>query len=262
MTVGASPQGSIIYLEDVTVDYDGFKALTDLSFFMDYRELRVVIGPNGAGKTTLLDVISGKVQPTSGRVIFGKHTDLIGRRENEIASLGIGRKFQTPSIFANLSVRENLELSLARPSKGVLATLRSRLSGEQQARIEETLERIGLEGRGGERAGGLSHGEKQWLEIGMVMAQDPELLLIDEPVAGMTEEETARTGELLESIAADRSVLVIEHDMEFVRQIARTVTVLHQGSVLCEGPVEQVQSDPRVLEVYLGHRRETAHAQR
>jgi urea transport system ATP-binding protein len=143
---------SIIYLENVTVDFDGFKALHDLNFFMDYRELRVVIGPNGAGKTTLLDVISGKVRPAAGRVIFGKHTELIGRRENEIASLGIGRKFQTPSIFANLGVRENLELSLARPSKGVLATLRSRLSGEQQARIEETLESIGLGGRGEERA--------------------------------------------------------------------------------------------------------------
>ena len=258
----AAPEGSIIYLENVTVDFDGFKALHDLNFFMDYRELRVVIGPNGAGKTTLLDVVSGKVQPATGRVIFGKHTELVGLRENEIASLGIGRKFQTPSIFANLSVRENLELSLARPSKGVMATLRARLGGAQRSRVEETLETIGLGGRGGERAGGLSHGEKQWLEIGMVMAQDPELLLVDEPVAGMTEEETARTGELLESIAAERSVLVIEHDMEFVRQIARTVTVLHQGTVLCEGPVEQVQSDPRVLEVYLGHRRETADAHR
>jgi urea transport system ATP-binding protein len=203
------------------------------------------------------------VQPTSGRVIFGKHTDLIGRRENEIASLGIGRKFQTPSIFENLSVRENLELSLARPSKGVLATLRSRLSGEQQARIEETLERIGLEGRGGERAGGLSHGEKQWLEIGMVIVQQAELLLVDEPVAGMTDEETARTAELLQAIARDRAVLVIEHDMEFVRSLARRVTVLHEGRVLCEGSVDEVQQDPRVREVYLGRSHapaEAAHA--
>jgi urea transport system ATP-binding protein len=254
---------SIIYLESVTVEFDGFRALHDLNFFMDHRELRVVIGPNGAGKTTLLDVISGKVQPTSGRVIFGKHTDLIGRRENEIASLGIGRKFQTPSIFANLSVRENLELSLARPSKGVLATLRSRLSGEQQARIEETLERIGLEGRGGERAGGLSHGEKQWLEIGVVIVQQAELLLVDEPVAGMTDEETARTAELLQAIARDRAVLVIEHDMEFVRSLARRVTVLHEGRVLCEGSVDEVQQDPRVREVYLGRSHapaEAAHA--
>jgi urea transport system ATP-binding protein len=259
----AAPEGSIIYLESVTVEFDGFKALHDLNFFMDYRELRVVIGPNGAGKTTLLDVISGKVQPTAGRVIFGKHTDLIGRRENEIASLGIGRKFQTPSIFANLSVRENLELSLARPSKGVMATLRSRLSGEQQTRIEETLDSIGLGGRGGERAGGLSHGEKQWLEIGMVIVQQAELLLVDEPVAGMTDEETARTAELLQAIARDRAVLVIEHDMEFVRSLARRVTVLHEGSVLCEGSVDEVQQDPRVREVYLGRSHaptEAAHA--
>ena len=227
MTVTASPGGSIIYLEDVTVDYDGFKALNGLNFFMDYKELRVVIGPNGAGKTTLLDVISGKVQPSVGRVIFGRNTDLVGRRENEIASLGVGRKFQTPSIFANLTVRENLELALARASKGVLATLQARFSGEQRDRIETTLETIGLALHADERAGGLSHGEKQWLEIGMVMVQDAELLLVDEPVAGMTDEETEKTGHLLQGIAQERAVLVIEHDMEFVRSIARTVTVLH-----------------------------------
>jgi urea transport system ATP-binding protein len=259
----AASEGSIIYLENVTVEFDGFKALHDLNFFMDYRELRVVIGPNGAGKTTLLDVISGKVQPVAGRVIFGKSTELVGRRENEIASLGIGRKFQTPSIFANLSVRENLELSLARPSKGVVATLRARLDGDQRRRIEETLESIGLAGRGEERAGGLSHGEKQWLEIGMVIVQEAELLLVDEPVAGMTDEETGRTAELLQSIAKDRAVLVIEHDMEFVRSLARKVTVLHEGSVLCEGAVDVVQQDERVREVYLGRSRaesEASHA--
>src|SRR5262245_51983835 len=162
MTVGASPGGSIIYLEDVTVDFDGFKALRDLNFYMDYRELRVVIGPNGAGKTTLLDVISGKVEPTAGRAIFGKNTDLVGRRENEIAALGIGRKFQTPSIFANLTVRDNLELSRFRRSKGVFATLRSELDGEGRRQIAETLETIGLADKADERAGGLSHGEKQW----------------------------------------------------------------------------------------------------
>ena len=252
MTVTASPGGSIIYLEDVTVDYDGFKALNGLNFFMDYKELRVVIGPNGAGKTTLLDVISGKVQPRGGRVIFGRSTDLVGRRENEIASLGVGRKFQTPSIFANLTVRENLELALARVSKGVLATLQARFSGEQRERIEATLETTGLARHADDRAGGLSHGEKQWLEIGMVMVQDAELLLVDEPVAGMTDEETEKTGQLLQGIAQERAVLVIEHDMEFVRSIARTVTVLHEGSVLCEGPVDQVQNDERVMEVYLG----------
>jgi urea transport system ATP-binding protein len=251
---------AIIYLENVTVDYDGFKALRQLNFFMDRRELRVVIGPNGAGKTTLLDVISGRVQPVSGRVIFGHHTDLTGLRENQIAALGIGRKFQTPSVFPNLTVRDNVDLSLRRPSKGVFAALVDRAEAGDRQRIADVLETVGLSAKAGRLAGALSHGEKQWLEIGMVIAQDPELLLVDEPVAGMTDEETARTGELLQSIAADRSVLVIEHDMEFVRQIARIVTVMHQGAVLCEGPVDVVQGDPRVLEVYLGRRREVAPA--
>ena len=253
---------AIVYLEDVTVSFDGFKALSRLNFYMDRRELRVVIGPNGAGKTTLLDVISGRVKPEHGRVIFGRNTDLTVLSENQIAALGIGRKFQTPSVFVNLTVWENVELSLRRPSKGVLATLMSRDGGEARDRIAATLDTVGLGAKGGAPAGALSHGEKQWLEIGMVMAQDPELLLVDEPVAGLTDEETARTGELLMSIAAERSVLVIEHDMEFVRQIARTVTVLHQGSVLVEGPVEDVQRDPRVLEVYLGQRKATPDAVR
>ena len=232
----------IIYLEDVTVDYDGFLALKRLNFYMDRQELRVVIGPNGAGKTTLLDAISGRVKPASGRVIFGHHTDLVALRENEIAALGIGRKFQTPSVFVNLTVRENVELSLRRASKGVFATLFDRGDvADERTRIAGALETIGLSDKQHWRAGALSHGEKQWLEIGMVMAQDPELLL---------------------GIARDRSVLVIEHDMEFVRQLGAKVTVLHQGAVLCEGPVEQVQRDPRVLEVYLGQRRESAHAQR
>ena len=252
--------GAMIYLEDVTVDYDGFKALSRLNFYVDRRELRVVIGPNGAGKTTLLDVISGRVKPESGRVIFGHHTDLVPLRENQIAALGVGRKFQTPSVFVNLTVWENVELSLRRPSKGVFATLFEREGENERRRIVDVLETVGLGAKGDDVAGTLSHGEKQWLEIGMVIAQDPELLLVDEPVAGMTEEETARTGALLESIAADRSVLVIEHDMEFVRQIARKVTVLHQGTVLCEGSVEQVQADPRVLEVYIGRRREAGDA--
>jgi urea transport system ATP-binding protein len=196
-------------------------------------------------------------------VIFGKNTDLTGRRENEIAALGIGRKFQTPSIFANLTVRENLELALARASTGVLATIRARLDGGQRARVDGTLEAIGLTAEAGLRAGGLSHGQKQWLEIGMVIVQDAELLLVDEPVAGMTDAETEKTGRLLQDVARERAVLVIEHDMEFVRRIARTVTVLHEGSVLCEGPVDQVQQDERVLEVYLGRSRDeagTAHA--
>jgi urea transport system ATP-binding protein len=253
---------SIVYLEDVTVSYDGFKALNRLSFVMERRELRVVIGPNGAGKTTLLDVISGRAKPDHGRVIFGRATDLTALGENQIATLGVGRKFQTPSVFVNLSVWENVELSLRRRSKGVLATLLAREGAEARDRIAATLNTVGLGAKAAAPAGALSHGEKQWLEIGMVMAQDPELLLVDEPVAGLTDEETARTGDLLLAIAAERSVLVIEHDMEFVRRIARKVTVLHQGTVLCEGPVDQVQSDPRVLEVYLGRAREAVDAGR
>ena len=249
-------RGSIIYLEGVTVDFDGFKALDNLNFIVDYRELRVVIGPNGAGKTTLLDVISGKVKPVSGRVVFGKDTDLIGLPEHEITTLGIGRKFQTPSVYLNLSVWENLDLSLKRSSKGVFATLVSKPDRAETEKITSTLETIGLAEKADVRAGALSHGEKQWLEIGMVLLQDPALLLIDEPVAGMTDRETEQTGLLLQSLADRRSIIVIEHDMEFVRQIARTVTVLHEGTVLCEGPVEKVQADPRVVEIYLGRQKE------
>jgi urea transport system ATP-binding protein len=247
--------GSIIYLEDVTVDYDGFKALQDLNFLMDYSELRVVIGPNGAGKTTLLDVISGRVAPSKGRVVFGRSQDLRGLREHEIASLGVGRKFQTPAIFANLTVYENLELSCRQKSKGVLATLLARPPADERTAVFRTLESIGLADRAAELAGLLSHGEKQWLELGMAIVQDAQLLLVDEPVAGLTDEETERTADLLQAVAADRAVLVIEHDMEFVRRIARTVTVLHEGRVLCEGPVEQVQNDARVMEIYLGRER-------
>ena len=250
--------GSIIYLEGVTVDYDGFKALNNLNFIVNHRELRVVIGPNGAGKTTLLDVISGKTKPAEGRVIFGKDTDLKGLREYEITQLGIGRKFQAPSIYSNLTVWENLDLSLSRPSKGVLSTLRGHSTVAERKQIDEALETIGLTEQAPLRAGSLSHGQKQWLEIGMVILQDPELLLVDEPVAGMTDEETAQTGRLLQSLAEKHAIIVIEHDMEFVRQIARTVTVLHEGTVICEGPVEKVQADPRVVEIYLG-RQKVAH---
>ena len=250
---------SIIYLESVTVDFDGFKALNNLNFIANYNELRVVIGPNGAGKTTLLDVISGKVNPASGRVIFGKDTDLTGLPEHEIATLGIGRKFQAPSIYGNLTVWDNLDLSLKRPSKGVLPTLLGASTPEERERISATLQTTGLEDKADVRAGSLSHGQKQWLEIGMVILQDPALLLVDEPVAGMTDRETEQTGLLLQSLAEKHAIIVIEHDMEFVRQIARTVTVLHEGTVLCEGPVEQIQSDPRVVEIYLGHHK-AAHA--
>lgn len=250
-------RGSIIYLEGVIVDYDGFKALNNLNFIVNYNELRVVIGPNGAGKTTLLDVICGKTKPASGRVIFGKDTELIGKREDEIVKLGIGRKFQAPSIYGNLTVRENLDLSLKRVSKGVFPTLLGRPTQGEYDRISETLETIGLKDHAQTRAGSLSHGQKQWLEIGMVILQDPALLLVDEPVAGMTDKETEQTGVLLQSLATKHAIVVIEHDMEFVRQIARIVTVLHEGTVICEGPVEKVQADERVREIYLGRQKVT-----
>lgn len=248
-------RGSIIYLDGVIVDYDGFKALNNLNFIVNYNELRVVIGPNGAGKTTLLDVISGKTKPAAGRVIFGKDRDLLPLREHEIATLGIGRKFQAPSIYANLTVWENLDLSLHRPSKGVFATLLGRSTAAEREKITVTLETIGLKDRAQARAGALSHGQKQWLEIGMVILQDPALLLVDEPVAGMTDKETEQTGILLQSLTEHHAIVVIEHDMEFVRQIARTVTVLHEGTVICEGPVETVQADERVREIYLGRQK-------
>jgi urea transport system ATP-binding protein len=250
-----SDKGSIIYLEGVIVDYDGFKALDNLNFFVNYNELRIVIGPNGAGKTTLLDVICGKTKPASGRVIFGKDIDLIGKREDQISALGIGRKFQAPSIYANLTVWENLDLSLKRESKGVFATLMSKPTEAERGKIEAALETIGLKDYPYRRAGSLSHGQKQWLEIGMVILQDPLLLLVDEPVAGMTDKETKQTGLLLQTLAERHAVVVIEHDMEFVRQIARTVTVLHEGTVICEGPVDKVQADDRVREIYLGRQR-------
>ena len=253
-------RGSIIYLEGVTVDFEGFKALRNLNFIVNYHELRVVIGPNGAGKTTLLDVISGKVKPATGRVIFGKDIELLSLREHEIATLGIGRKFQTPSVYGNLSVWDNLDLSIRRQSKGVFSTLISALSSEETDRINAMLKTIGLQEKARTRAGALSHGEKQWLEIGMVLLQDPALLLVDEPVAGMSDRETEQTGQLLTSLTDKHSIIVIEHDMEFVRQIARTITVLHEGTVLCEGSVEQIQSDPRVVEIYLGRQKKESHA--
>ena len=255
--IGSRHQRSIIYLEGVTVDFDGFKALSNLNLVVDYHELRVIIGPNGAGKSTLLDAISGKVQPVSGRIVFGQGTDLIGLRENEITALGIGRKFQTPSVYTTLPVWDNLDLSLRRNSKGVFATLWSKSRQEELDKIAQTLKTIGLTNKAQILAGQLSHGEKQWLEIAMVILQDPELLLIDEPVAGMTDQETEKTGELLESLTENHSVIVIEHDMEFVRQIAKTVTVLHEGTVLCEGPMETIKDDPRVIEIYLGRQKET-----
>lgn len=243
---------SIVYMEGVTVDFDGFKALTNVNFYIEPGELRVVIGPNGAGKTTLLDVICGKTRPIHGRVILDRLTDVLSLPEYKIAQKGIGRKFQTPSVLSHLSVSENIELALHRKRRGVFATLFDVKEKRAKERIDSTLEMVGLKDRRHHRAENLSHGEKQWLEIGMVLAQEPKVLLIDEPAAGLSDSETRRTGELLLSLAGRYSIIVIEHDMNFVKQIANKVTVLHEGKVLCEGPFERVQKDPRVIEVYLG----------
>ncbi|MAX31989.1 urea transport system ATP-binding protein [Onishia taeanensis] len=243
--------GPILYLEDVNVSFDGFKAINNLNLTINDGELRCIIGPNGAGKTTMMDIITGKTRPDSGQVWFGSRHNLLTKNEPEIASLGIGRKFQKPTVFEALSVFDNLELAMA-ADKRVLPTLTARLSGEQRSRIDEVLETIGLESLCGRQAGILSHGQKQWLEIGMLLMQRPRLLLVDEPVAGMTEQEMERTAELLTSLAGKQSVVVVEHDMGFVRSIARQVTVLHQGSVLAEGTMDQVSNDPKVIEVYLG----------
>jgi urea transport system ATP-binding protein len=243
--------GKILYLENVTVSFDGFKALNDLTFYMDPGELRCIIGPNGAGKTTMMDVITGKTRPDAGSAWFGRSIDLLTLSEPEIADAGIGRKFQKPTVFEHLTVFENLELALA-GNKAFWPTLWARLTATQRSRIDSVLETIGLTGERTKRAGALAHGQKQWLEIGMLLMQDPKLLLVDEPVAGMTPQETERTAALLLSLAGTHSVVVVEHDMEFVRSIARQVTVLHEGHVLAEGDMDHVQNHPRVKEVYLG----------
>jgi urea transport system ATP-binding protein len=247
----------ILQIENLTVSFDGFKALNQLNFSMDTGELRVIIGPNGAGKTTFLDVITGKVQPTQGRVLF-KGRNLRSLSEQQIACLGIGRKFQTPRVYLKLTPRENLELSCSR-QKTVFATLLGKTSNAERRTVTGLLETIGLVPKADIPAELLSHGEKQRLEIGMLVAQSPDLLLVDEPVAGLTDEETEQVGELLLALAESHSIVVIEHDMEFVRQIARQVTVLHQGSVLCEGNMDEVQTDPRVIEVYLGSQGDNQH---
>jgi urea transport system ATP-binding protein len=243
--------GVVLYLEGISVSFDGFKALDDLSLAIDAGELRCVIGPNGAGKTTMMDVITGKTRPDSGRAFFGQTIDLSRLTEAQIAHAGIGRKFQKPTIFEHHSAFENLELAM-KADKRVRRTLFARLGAGERDRIAATLERIGLAGNTDRAAGLLSHGQKQWLEIGMLLMQEPKLLLLDEPVAGMSDEETDRTAELFLSLAGTHSLVVVEHDMAFVGRIARKVTVLHEGRVLAEGPLEQVQEDPRVIEVYLG----------
>jgi urea transport system ATP-binding protein len=246
-----TPAGPVLYLSGVTVTFDGFRALDSLSLLVEPGELRCVIGPNGAGKTTLMDVITGRTRPDVGDVQYGEAHDLTRMSEAEIVHAGIGRKFQKPTIFRAHTVFENLELAL-KMDKRVVPTLRARRTPEQEARIDEVLALVGLRGKARTLADLLSHGEKQWLEIGMVLVQDPGLLLLDEPVAGMSDEETARTGELLRSLAGRHSLVVVEHDMHFVDSIASKVTVLHEGRVLAEGPMDVIREEPRVIEVYLG----------
>jgi urea transport system ATP-binding protein len=238
-------------LENVTVSFDGFKALNKLTLYVDPGEMLCIIGPNGAGKTTMMDVITGKTRPDSGTVRFGSDIDLLKLSEPEIVAVGIGRKFQKPTVFERLTVFENLELALA-GSRSFLKTLRARISAAQRERIDEVLDIIGLSGQRHALGRILAHGQKQWLEIGMLLMQNPELLLVDEPVAGMTPHEIERTAELLRSLAGEHSVVVVEHDMSFVRSIARRVTVLHEGHVIAEGDMDTVQKDLRVIEVYLG----------
>lgn len=247
--------GTILYLEDISVSFDGFKAINNLNLYLDAGELRCIIGPNGAGKTTMMDIITGKTRPDTGSAYFGQNIDLLHLSEPEIAQAGIGRKFQKPTVFESHTLFENLELAMA-GDKRVWPTLRARLNSLQRERIDEVLETIGLKENRQQLAGSLSHGQKQWLEIGMLLMQDPKLLLVDEPVAGMTHQEMDRTAELLTSLAGQHSVVVVEHDMDFVRAIARKVTVLHQGSVLAEGSMHEVQNDPKVVEVYLGQQEE------
>ncbi len=243
--------GVILYLDGISVSFDGFKAINDLNLYIEDGELRCIIGPNGAGKTTMMDIITGKTRPDSGSAWFGQQINLLEMDEPEIAAAGIGRKFQKPTVFEQHAVADNLELAMA-GDKRVWTTLNARLSGEQRDRIDEVLHIIGLENHSKNQAGSLSHGQKQWLEIGMLLMQNPKLLLVDEPAAGMTHQEMDRTAELLTSLAGTRSVIVVEHDMDFVRSIANKVTVLHQGSVLAEGSMDEVQNDQRVIEVYLG----------
>ncbi len=251
VTGRASYSESQLYVDGVTVSFDGFKALNNLSFVVEPGEMRAIIGPNGAGKTTMMDVITGKTKPDEGRVIFKGDIDLGKRDEAAVVALGIGRKFQRPSVFESHSVFDNLELAI-KSDRSTFACLFDRLDNDRKSKIESTLERIGLADERDQMAGKLSHGQKQWLEIGMLLVQDPELLFLDEPVAGMTDAETEATVELLRDLRGERSIVVVEHDMAFVHALGVKVTVLHEGSVLAEGSMDQVQNDPVVIEVYLG----------
>ncbi|MGF1552446.1 MAG: urea ABC transporter ATP-binding protein UrtD [Paracoccaceae bacterium] len=243
--------GSILYLDAVSVSFDGFRAIDDLSLVLRPGEMRAIIGPNGAGKTTMMDIVTGKTRPDRGDVLFDGEVDLTRLDEAEIATLGIGRKFQKPTVFETLTVEDNLLLSL-RGKRGVFEVLRARLSGGERGRLDALLDRVRLAHRRDDLAGDLSHGQKQWLEIAMLLAQDPKVLLVDEPAAGMTDAETMETATLLREIAGEHTVVVVEHDMDFVRALDVKVTVLHEGSVLAEGPLDHVSAQPKVVEVYLG----------
>jgi len=242
---------TILYLDSVSVSFDGFKAINDLSLYIEEGELRAIIGPNGAGKTTMMDIITGKTRPDAGTVLFNGDTDLTELDEAAIANLGIGRKFQKPTVFDHHTVFDNLELAL-KGNRAPLQSLFFNLKAEQKDRINEVLKIINLQDARNQEAGSLSHGQKQWLEIGMLLMQDPDLLLVDEPVAGMTDAETVETARLLKDISKNHSVIVVEHDMDFVKSLDCRVNVLHEGSVLAEGSLDLVQANPEVIEVYLG----------
>ena len=242
---------SLLYLDGVTVSFDGFRALNGLSLVLYEGELRTIIGPNGAGKTTMMDVITGKTRPDMGDVMFDGRVDLTRLDEAAIADLGIGRKFQKPTVFENLTVLDNLDLAL-KNDRGIWRTLVARTRRDDARRIDEALATVGLVEQRAERAGNLSHGQKQWLEIGMLLVQDTQLILLDEPVAGMTDHETEKTADLIREIVGRHTVVVVEHDMEFVRSLAAKTTVLHEGRVLAEGTIEAVQNNQDVIEVYLG----------
>ncbi len=251
---GEAPDGShgmMLYLEGINKSFDGFKAINDLNLYIEKGELRCIIGPNGAGKSTMMDIITGKIRPDSGSAWFGQNINLLDLDEPAIAQAGIGRKFQKPTVFENMTVDENLELALAGP-KTVWSTLRGKMSAEDNEMRDSVLELTGLKDLRGKDGRLLSHGQKQWLELGMLLMQKPQLLLVDEPVTGMTRQEMQKTAELLLSLEHTHTIIVVEHDMDFVRSIARKVTVLHQGHVLAEGSMAEVQANPKVVEVYLG----------
>ncbi|WP_433944171.1 urea ABC transporter ATP-binding protein UrtD [Paenibacillus sp. SN-8-1] len=253
--MSGSKDEAVLLLEGITIEFDGFKAVNGMDLELRKNEVHFLIGPNGAGKTTMLDVMCGKVKPAAGRIVFQGEIDLTKKKEYQIALLGIGRKFQAPSIFTELSVEDNIALALQK-KKGVFNTLFGKRSKEDQRKIDYMLNTISLREDAGRRAGGLSHGQKQWLEIGMLLVQEPAVILLDEPVAGMTDAETEKTGELLERISEEHCVLVVEHDMDFVRRFADKVTIMHEGKLLMEGSMDEVQADARVAEVYLGKRRD------